>query len=78
VRIEAHDPDGESAASIELWGGRVGSTQSPQRVASTTAADTLDVAIPRKPAGQEWYYYVKFRQADGDRVWSSPMWIRWN
>lgn len=78
VRVEAHDPDGESAASIELWGGRVGSTQNPQRVASTNAGDTLDASIPRKPAGQEWYYYVKLRQADGDRIWSSPMWIRWN
>lgn len=78
VRVEAHDPDGESAASIELWGGRLGSTQSPQRVASTTANDTLDASIPRKPAGQEWYYYVKIRQADGDRIRSSPLWIRWN
>lgn len=78
VRIESHDPDNEPAASIELWGGRVGSTQNPQRLASTTASDTLDVSIPRRPAGQEWYYYVKLRQADGDRIWSSPMWIRWN
>ena len=78
VRVEAHDPEGESAASIELWGGRLGSTQSPQLVASTIANDTLDASIPRKPAGQEWYYYVKIRQADGDRIWSSPLWIRWN
>lgn len=78
VRVEAHDPDGESAASIELWGGRLGSTRSPQRVAAADGDDTLDASIPRKPAGQEWYYYVKVRQADGDRIWSSPLWIRWN
>ncbi|HEX8500540.1 MAG TPA: hypothetical protein VF659_08120 [Pyrinomonadaceae bacterium] len=78
VRIEAHDPDGEPAESVELWGGRVGSTQAPQRVAGASATDTLDASIPRKPAGQEWWYYVKIRQADGDRIWSSPVWIRWN
>lgn len=61
-------PARESAASMELWGGRLVSTQTPQRVTSTTADDTLDASIPRKPAGQEWYYYVKIRQADGDRI----------
>jgi hypothetical protein len=78
VRIESHDSDGESVESIELWGGRVGSTQNPQRIASDSANDIFDFSIPRKPAGQEWYYYVKVTQADGDRLWSSPLWIRWN
>jgi hypothetical protein len=31
---------------------------------------------PNPTAGQTSYYYVRGEQADGELVWASPMWIK--
>jgi len=31
-----------------------------------------------KPAGRQWsYYYVRAKQRDGMRAWSTPVWVNW-
>jgi hypothetical protein len=45
--------------------------------ASSTVSGTLSVSLPRKTSGQRWYYYVRAVQADGNVLWSAPIWIFW-
>jgi len=81
VTAKVLDPDGEGVQKIEIWGGRAGTSSAPGAAAaiqtSITGNNTLSVSLPRKTAGQRWYYYVRAVQADGDVLWSAPIWIYW-
>lgn len=81
VTAKVLDPSGEGVQKIEIWGGRAGTSSSPGAAAavqaSNTASSTLSVSLPRKTSGQRWYYYVRAVQADGNVLWSSPIWIYW-
>lgn len=82
VSVSVADPAGEGVQKIEIWGGRAGTVASPGAapvvVASNTAGTTLSAMLPPKTAGEEWYYYVVAVQADGNNIWSAPMWISWS
>ncbi|MHB8998847.1 MAG: Ig-like domain-containing protein [Thermoanaerobaculia bacterium] len=82
VRAAVSDPAGEGVQKIEIWGGKAGTSAAPGAapavVASILSSDALDAQLNPGPAGEEWYYYVIAVQADGDTVWSAPMWITWN
>lgn len=81
VYVRMSDPAGEGVQKIEIWGGRAGTTASPGAaatiVASNTGSATLSATLAPKTAGETWYYYVLAVQADGNNVWSAPMWITW-
>jgi hypothetical protein len=81
VQVLVGDSDGEGVESIELWSGRAGNNQfpgeQPVQIKAASAEQSLSAILTPKPSGQEWYYYVIATQADGDRIWSSPIWIRW-
>jgi hypothetical protein len=78
---KALDPSGEGVQKIEIWGGVAGTSSAPGAAAavqaSNTGSTTLSVTLPRKTAGQRWYYYVRAVQADGNVLWSAPIWILW-
>ena len=38
----------------------------------------LEWADPQPVPGQTSYYYVRGEQADGELVWASPMWIKFD
>lgn len=81
VYVRLADPAGEGVQKIEVWGGRAGTTSAPGAaptiVASNTSSTTLSASLAAKPSGESWYYYVLAVQADGNSVWSAPMWIDW-
>ena len=81
VSVKVSDPAGEGVQKIEIWGGKAGTTAAPGAaptvVASNTASSTLSATLLPKTAGETWYYYVLAVQADGNNVWSAPMWITW-
>lgn len=81
VTAKVLDPDGEGVQKIEIWGGVAGTSSAPGAAAaiqsSNLANSTLTVSLPRKTAGQRWYYYVRAVQADGNVLWSAPIWILW-
>ncbi|MDQ3282809.1 MAG: immune inhibitor A [Acidobacteriota bacterium] len=81
VYVRVSDPAGEAVQKIEIWGGRAGTNAAPGAtptvVASNTSSTTLTATLAPKTAGEEWYYYVAAVQADGNTVWSAPMWISW-
>ncbi|HEX9984835.1 MAG TPA: hypothetical protein VGF69_16355 [Thermoanaerobaculia bacterium] len=81
VEIRVSDPASEGVQKIELWAGRAGTVASPGAaptiVASNTASSTLTATLAPKTSGEEWFYYAIAVQADGNNVWSAPMWIKW-
>jgi hypothetical protein len=81
VSVTVADPASEGVQKIEIWGGRAGTVASPGAaptiVASNTASTSLNASLPAKTTGEVWYYYVLAVQADGNTMWSAPMWITW-
>jgi hypothetical protein len=82
VSVSLTDADGEGVQKIEIWGGKAGTVASPGAaaavVASNTATQALSASLAPQAAGEEWYYYVAAVQADGNTLWSAPMWITWS
>jgi len=82
VSVSLTDADGEGGRRIGVWGGKAGTVASPGAaaavVASNTATGTLSASLTPQGAGEEWYYYVIAVQADGNTLWSAPMWITWS
>ena len=82
VNVSLRDPDGDSVQKIEVWGGPVGTVAAPGAaptvVASNTSSTSLSAALTAQTSGTEWYYYAKVVEADGDILWSAPMWVTWS
>ena len=82
VAVSVNDPNGDGVQKIEIWGGRAGTSSSPGAaptvLVSNTASKTLSTSLFKRTVGQTWYYYVVAVQADGNTMWSAPMWITWN
>ncbi len=81
VYVRLADPAGEAVQKIEIWGGRAGTSTAPGAlaaiVASNLSSTTLSATLAARTSGEQWYYYVAAVQADGNTVWSAPMWITW-
>jgi len=81
VYVKVSDPVGEGVQKIEIWGGKAGTVASPGAaptvVASNISTSTLNATLALGTVGESWYYYVVAVQADGNNLWSAPMWITW-
>ncbi len=81
INVQVSDPAGEAVQKIEIWGGRAGTNAAPGAaaaiVASNLSSTSLAATLAPRTTGEEWYYYVIAVQADGNIVWSAPMWITW-
>lgn len=72
LRAAVYDPnEEESVSSIELWRGQVGGTAVPYVTVSNQSALTVTEII----CGGTYFYFILAVQADGHKLWSSPMWI---
>ena len=68
--VRVSDPDSDDAISkIELSeDGSVVATDAPNRNARCWP-------VSRKPEPGRHYYFVKVTQADGNMLWSAPVWV---
>lgn len=82
VNVAVNDPNGDGVQKIEIWGGQAGSSSSPGAapvvLTSNTGSKTFSTSLFKRTVGTTWYYYVVAVQADGNTLWSAPMWITWN
>lgn len=71
VAVVVADPDeGDALAKIELFqDGKVAATDSP-----ATASRSWNTEV--KPEPGKHYFFVKVTQADGNLLWSAPVWVR--
>jgi hypothetical protein len=72
LRAAVYDPDGESASRIEIWRGQIGGGV-PTGAYRTANASTI--SLTETLTSGTYYYYVHAVQADGNNLWSAPMWI---
>jgi len=80
VMVQVYDPAGNTGgpdpvSKIELYCGVPGSGQVPAVLASNTDSARLSYThITRE--GDSFYYFARITQADGDRIWTAPVWVR--
>ena len=69
--VHVSDPDTDDAiVKIELFeDGKVVATDEPNKNARCWP-------VSRKPEPGKHYYFVKITQADGNRMWSAPVWVK--
>lgn len=74
LRAAAYDPNGEAVSRIELWRGQIGGT-APTAAYKTFSSVSSMTSSESGTSGQQFFYYVKVVQADGNNLWSAPMWV---
>ncbi len=77
LNVTITDPDVESTSSIKIYYGVPGSGSLPTVLTSNTGASTLTYTHATTN-GSVYYYYAEITQADGDVLWTSPIWYTTN
>lgn len=67
------DSDNETISSVELWGGQIGGSN--VSLIQSSSGNQLSYAFSPTNVGQTDFFLVIAIQADGQRAWSSPIWI---
>lgn len=73
ISVSVYDPDMEAITSINILHGVPGSGSNPTSVNSGTSSPytyTHSIAT-----GTSHYYYAVITQADGDKIFTSPIWV---
>ncbi len=74
LRGAVYDPNGEGVSRIELWSGQIGGTAPTAAYKTFTSVSSFS-STESASAGTQFFYYMKVVQADGNNIWSAPMWI---
>jgi len=77
ISVSITDPDGESTSSIALYYGIPGSGSASTTLTSNSNSNTLTYSHSIAN-NSTYYYYLKITQADGDIIWTSPIWYTRN
>jgi PKD repeat protein len=77
ISVSITDPDGESTSSIALYYGIPGSGSASTVLTSNSNSNTLSY-LHSIANNSTYYYYLKITQADGDIIWTSPIWYTRN
>jgi len=76
VSLKVDDPDAtDKISSIQVMYGKPGSGQIATKLIGNTNQSTLQYTIPTH-SGDTMYYYLMIVQADGDKICTSPIWIK--
>jgi hypothetical protein len=73
LRAAVYDPNGESISTLELWRGQIGGGVLTTAYKSWSSASSFTQT--ESLASGTYYYFVRATQADGNKIWSSPVWI---
>ena len=77
IGITMSDPDGEAISSVKVWYGVPGSGITPTVLTSNLNSSSL-YFTHNTLAGSTYYYYAEITQADGDKIWTAPIWMTKN
>lgn len=77
IAVNITDPDGENTSTIAVYYGIPGSGSNASVLTSTTSSNTLNFthALTNNAS---YYYYLKITQADGNLIYTSPIWYTRN
>jgi PKD repeat protein len=77
IAVNITDPDGEATTNIAVYCGIPGSGSNP--FVLTSAANTNTLTYTHALTNNAiYYYYLKITQADGDLIYTSPIWYKRN
>ena len=75
IFVSVSDPDvGDNIDSIIIYYGSPGSGINATMLAYSTGSTTLNY-IHSTLQTVQYYYFAKIRQADGDDIWTAPVWV---
>ncbi len=79
IYVKPGDPDNESINHLKIWAGIPGSGTSATVIftAQGAASDSVHLNVTL-PAGSTYYYFAEITQADGDKIWTAPVWYTRN
>ena len=79
LSITVTDPDvSESVSSIAVYCGVPGSGSSPTILTTATSTSSLVYTHAAAANNSNYYYYLLITQADGNKIWTSPIWYKRN
>jgi len=79
LSITVTDPDvSESVSSIAVYCGVPGSGSSPIVLTTATSTSSLVYTHAAAANNSSYYYYLIITQADGNKIWTSPIWYKRN
>ncbi len=80
ISVTVFDPDAatspltDATTRIEVFFGTPGSNTNATVLTSVVNSDVLSFTHPTS-AGNNFYYFLRITQADGDRIWTAPIWV---
>ncbi len=75
IRVTVKDEDiDDKTASIKLMYGIPGSNKLSTELTKTTKSDELSFSN-NQPKGSVYYYYLEITQTDGNKIFTSPIWV---
>jgi PKD repeat protein len=77
LNVSVNDPDGESVTSITVYSGVAGSGNAATQLTMVNNTNTLNYTHTAT-SNLNYYYYVYIVQADGNKIWTSPIWYTRN
>jgi hypothetical protein len=79
LSISITDPDvAETVSSIVVYSGVPGSGVNPTALTSVSGTNTLVYTHSAAANNSKYYYYLLITQADGNKIWTSPIWYNRN
>jgi PKD repeat protein len=73
IEVTVNDPDGESISSMAIFSGIAGSGNAPTQLAIVNNTNTLNYTHIVN-SNLPYYYCLYIVQADGNKIWTAPIW----
>lgn len=77
ITLTITDADAETTSSIKIWYGVPASGSTATALTSNTNSSSISFTHSMV-AGSSYYYYAEITQADGDKIWTAPIWFNKN
>lgn len=77
IRLVVDDPDNENTDSIKIFYGVPGSGTRATILYLATFADSMNYTHII-PVASNYYYFAEITQADGNKIWTAPIWFTRN
>jgi hypothetical protein len=77
LNVSINDPDGENVNSITVYSGVAGSGNTATQLTSVNSTGNLTYTHTATN-NLNYYYYLYIVQADGDKIWTAPIWYTRN
>lgn len=75
INVTVDDDASDIVASIKVLNGRPGSNLSSTLLSGASVTNTNSMHVTKNVTSAKRYYYLEVVQKDGDKIYTSPIWI---